>query len=267
MASPFRLLVVFGRTCGGKYAILSLLICVLCCCGVPSISLAAQAGDVFARPVIPLQDKRFAVFFEHLKTIAHQQDREAILQLVDEECEVSHGGFRGADGFRLYWFGTAAPGGDFFAKFADALALGGAFWGADQDYFVLPFTALAPAEDAQGALLGVTVCSKSNLRSAPGKEAPVIAVLDRQLVRYCSNRFVPYEVGGYAWVCLLNALGEPGFVVRECVRSPLDTAFVFRRTDAGWHLISCMAGTNTTILGVQEMNDQKKQPNQEGRPD
>ncbi|MGE4292858.1 MAG: hypothetical protein AB7E32_11695 [Desulfovibrio sp.] len=226
-----------------------MLLCVLTLCGAFLVraETAVVAGTPFGPSALPMRDLRFAGFLEGLEAAVEARDEQAILELVDEECLVAHGGFHGREGFRQYWFGTASPGGDLFGRLAAALQLGGTVAGADREFFVLPYTALAPAEDLQGALLGVVVAEKAKLRAAPGLKSAVRSELGQTLVRYCSNRFVPYKVDGREWVCLLGPDNKPGFALREEVRSPLDTAFVFHRTEAGWRLTACGAGAELDL--------------------
>lgn len=215
----------------------------VCLALVGFLCTGAPCPPVFARSVAlpaPLQDPELKALERRLQKAVTDRDEQYVLSLVHAKCSVSHGGFRGPDDFREYWFGNASHGIDFFEEMQKALNLGGVVL-ENGSAFVLPYTATAPSIDEQGVMLGVIAAPAVNVRAWPGLKGRLLGVVGHETVRMC-NIEVPIAVDGMDWTCILMPDGQRGYVSDMFLVKPTGIRFLFRRLEGRWMLVSTVAG-------------------------
>jgi Bacterial SH3 domain len=193
------------------------------------VLLAAQL--LSAQKLLPIDDSarnpEFRSFVRKLQAVVAKRDAKGLKKLLDDDVIAHSEGKKDEKGwaaFRQYWKpedGTS----EVWETLADFCDLG--FVALHPTVFVSPYVAWKfPRElDARNAF----VVTRSNvpLRSAPERNAPVVATLEFDIV---------YAIGRApdSWLHVRKGNDVEGFVLAQNLRSPLTPRGQFARKQGRW---------------------------------
>lgn len=179
------------------------------------------------------RDPELVEFRQQLMQAVARRDVEAIIQNASEDIVLGFEDEHGQATFReLIAHDPAA----FWADLGRILGLGGSFNDGD---FIAPYiTSTWPDETGcEWAVLGRGV----RLRARPDLSAPVVAILDYDLVEGIYYPSPPVtDTDG--WTRVRIASGVVGFVSTALLRSPIDQRLRFTKKSGRWQIASFVGG-------------------------
>jgi hypothetical protein len=184
------------------------------------------------------KDPSWVSFKNRLLNAVAKRDHKFVASILHQSVRVGLSGGRGVAQFRKEWEldSNASP---LWQELPSALYLGAAWNKPEkgQSELCSPYVAVRWPQDldafAGGAIIGRDVL----LKSAPSGDSGTIAALS-----YHTVEVVDWEVNDQAaaskqkWVKIRVSAGE-GYVPEEQIRSPIEHAACFVKTEGGWRLI------------------------------
>ncbi|MBY0270388.1 MAG: hypothetical protein K2X06_10990 [Burkholderiales bacterium] len=223
-------------------------------CAALLASLLAAPALAQQKPVAKTQDGVFAPrdeaagdqswtrFRDRLLTAVQQRDKKFVLGIVDRNVRNGIGQPNGHEEFIRQWEPDAEDS-PLWRELPRALHLGTAWYSHEK----MPRSLCAPYvlprwpknTDPHGN--GAITARETALRAAPSGGAEILSSLGQSIVRV-----IDWEVADsdadvkQKWV-KISANGRDGFIPEEHIRSPLEHLACFRKSEAGWRLISFLA--------------------------
>ena len=208
---------------------------------------AALPGLAAEGKVLPVdeaaKDPSFLAFRQKLTEAARKHDLDFILNTLDPNIVNSFGGSEGIEGFKAIWE-LDKPQTKLWDTLTLVLALGGSLNVSDQETsFWAPYVYSRWPNDVDSFEYAAIIGTNVKVRSRPSLDAPVVATLSYDIVKFADQSWLPAgEAGPDAWVKVITPAGREGFVSSRYVRSPIDYRIAFIKKDGKWSITHFVAG-------------------------
>lgn len=176
----------------------------------------------------------FFSFRARLQAAVARHDTAAVLDALGKDVELSFGGDRGVEGFKVMWKPETADS-LVWDTLATVLALGGSFDG--QGRFMAPYVASTWPRGADFHTAIAVVGSGVRVRAAASDDAAVLASLDFSILDTADQTGEPA-----GWTAVKLPSGQVGHVRSRLVRSPLDYRVGFSKVAGRWQIDYFIAG-------------------------
>ncbi len=210
-----------------------LLLALLC-----AASLAAQAQERTLEPVDEAaKDSSWVSFRNRLLAAAERRDRKFVLGVLDRNVRSSVDGARGVAEFRKRW-DLDAEDSPLWRELPAALFLGAAWLRREQGPRELcaPYVLARWPQDRDPRAYGAIIAKEVLVKAAPSSDSPTLATLSYPIVEV-TDWEVPDRAADsqQKWVRIGLPSGE-GFVPEEQIRSAVEHAACFIKTEDGWRM-------------------------------
>jgi len=213
-------------------------------CALVAATLPSLAAE---RKLLPVdeaaKDPSFFAFRQKLVEAARKHDLDFVLSTLDPNIVNSFGGSEGVEGFKAIWE-LDKPQTKLWDTLTLALTLGGSLNVSEQETsFWAPYVFSRWPNDVDSFEFGAILATSVRVRSRPSLDAPVIATLSYDIVKFADQSWVPAgEAGPDAWVKIITPAGREGFVSSRYVRSPIDYRIGFIKKNDKWVIKTFVAG-------------------------
>jgi hypothetical protein len=215
-----------------------------CLCLVTLFALPAGAQDLKLTPVDEAaKDASWVSFRNNLLNALEKHDKKFVLSILDRNIRNTPETPRGAAEFRKQW-DIDADDSPLWRKLSYALFLGGAYMKRDKGpaEFCAPYVMAKWPDDADPHDHGAIISRDVLVKAAPSSDSPTLKALTYDIVAVTD-----WDVADAAadvkqhWVKIKIKEGE-GFVPEEQIRSPIEHAACFVKTENGWRMTVLRAG-------------------------
>ncbi|HXF65713.1 MAG TPA: hypothetical protein VNK67_03305 [Burkholderiales bacterium] len=203
-----------------------------------AVSFAAAAQEMKLEFVDEAaRDASWTGFRKRLLAALEKRDLKFVLSILDRNVRAGHEGARGGAEFRRLWSLDAADS-PLWRELTAALMLGSA-WLRREDgsrELCAPYVLARWPQDVDPMKHGVLVAREVLVKSEPSQDSPTLAALSYAIVPVAD-----WEVDDRArearqkWVRIRLKEAE-GYVPEEQIRSPVEHAACFVRTEGGWRM-------------------------------
>ena len=202
-----------------------------------SAPLRSQEGKIEPHDEA-LTDVSWAVFRARLLTAIEKRDRQFVLGVLDPNIRNGADAPRGIAEFRKQWHldDNNSP---FWQEMTSALSLGSAWLTREKKVRELcaPYVLAKWPEHVEPTHHGVIIAREALVKSEPSSAAATFATLSYQIVPVPDWEVNDRDASSkQKWVKIL-VNGLSGYVPEEQIRSPIEHAACFVRTENGWRLI------------------------------
>lgn len=197
------------------------------------------------------RDRSFEEFRANLLKAAGRRDAEFILNALDSQVRLSHGGHGGVKDFESLW-NPRRRDSPLWKELAAVLSLGGSFeTSAEGREFCAPYVSSKwrsvveqHPDHSDPFKFSAVIRKDAKVRSAPAETASVLATLSYSVVRLDGDEAGGDEppAGDARWVKIIMPTGGRGYLAREDVRSPIDYSICFKNVKGRWLIASFVAG-------------------------
>lgn len=182
-------------------------------------------------------DASWTGFRKRLLAAVEKRDRKFVLSILDRNVRAGHQGARGTAEFRRLWDFEAADS-PLWRELSAALLLGSAWLqreGGPRE-LCAPYVLARWPQDVDPVKHGALVAREVVVKAEPAHDARTLAVLSYLIVPVTD-----WEVDDRAresrqkWV-RIRVKDTEGYVPEEQIRSPVEHAACFVRTEGGWRM-------------------------------
>lgn len=182
-------------------------------------------------------DASWADFRTQLLAALQNRDREFVLGMLDGDVRSGLDGGRGPAEFGRQW-GLDSDTSPFWTELATVLALPAAYHHPDKGprELCVPYVAVRWPQDTEAFGGGAIIVQEALVKQAPSAAADTIATLSFHIVEV-----IDWEINDRAadskqkWVKIRLKNGE-GYVPEQQIRSPIEHAACFTRSEGGWRM-------------------------------
>lgn len=183
------------------------------------------------------RDGSWTSFRARLLAALGKRDRKFVLGILDRNVRNGSDSPRGIAEFRKRWH-LDAEDSPFWRELASALSLGSAWLAREKRRRELcaPYVLAKWPEDLEPTKNGVIVGRETLVKSEPSSDSQTLVTLAHVIVGVADWEVDDKDAGAkQKWVRIWIKSGI-GFVPEEQIRSPIEHAACFIRTEAGWRL-------------------------------
>lgn len=212
--------------------------------GLVAATLPGLAAEGKLLPVDEAaKDPSFFALRQKLIEAARKHDLDFILNTLDPNIVNSFGGSEGIEGFKAIWE-VDKPQTKLWDTLTLVLTLGGSLNVSDQETsFWAPYVHSRWPNEFDSFEHAAITGTNVKVRSRPSLDAPVVATLSYDIVKFADQSWLPAgEAGPDAWVKIITPAGRGGFVSSRYVRSPIDYRIGFIKKDGKWSITAFVAG-------------------------
>jgi len=202
------------------------------------LSGAALAQERRLEPVDEgAKDASWVSFRNRLLAALEKRDRKFLLSVLDRNVRGSLEGPRGVAAFRRHWE-VDAEDSWLWRELSSALFLGAAYFKREkgQRELCAPYVLARWPEDLDPRSNGAIITREVLVKAEPSSDSPTLATLSYHIVAVADwevdDRFAASK---QKWVKIRLPAGE-GFVPEEQIRSAVENAACFVKTEAGWRM-------------------------------
>lgn len=215
-----------------------------------ALALAAQGApqsnpeafpQVRVLPVDEAEQKpEFQTFRAQLLEAVRVRDLKFLLDHVDPAITYSFGEEFGINGFITHWKLKEAPEKSrLWGQLDRLLRLGGMFTDEEQSFFIAPYTFVNFPTFIAASRFAVVVDERALVYADADPASRVIATVSHEVVKW---KFQPGPYDPEALVKVVIHTGEPGFIKRKSIRSPIDYRAGFQNQNGVWKMMFLVSG-------------------------
>jgi hypothetical protein len=180
-------------------------------------------------------DPSFAAYRASLLEAVRQRDTEKLIAALDPNIRTSFGGDGKIEGFRKQW-SPEKKDSPVWAELETILTNGGTFLkDSKKTAFWAPYVYSAWPDGIDAFEYGAVMGENIPLRDSPSDTAKTIGLLSHNIVKLSRE-----EKSGFTRVEATD--GQPGWVRRNQVRSPIGYRAGFNKLPSGWKMTGLVAG-------------------------
>ena len=216
-------------------------------CLLAFLSVAPLAVCAQERKLAPVdeagKDASWVSFRNRLLTALDKRDRKFVLDILDRNVRNGPDAPRGIAEFRKQW-GLDADDGPLWRELSSALFLGSAWLARERRPRELcaPHVLAKWPADLDPFTHGAIVAREALVKSAPSSGSQTLATLSHDIVAVADWEVDDQDAASrQKWVKVKLKSGE-GFVPEEQIRSPIEHAACFIKTEGGWRLTGLPPG-------------------------
>ena len=205
-----------------------------------ALAAAPAAAQVRAFPPVDeaAKDGTWTSFRAALAAAIEKRDLEHVLAVLDPDVRNGSDAPRGIEEFRTQWH-LGAPDSPFWRQLGAALALGAAWLEREK----LPRELCAPyvlakwPRDVDPLDNGAVVVRAAPVKAGPSAKAATIGTLGHVLVPVTDWEVDDSDAASAQKWVKIRLKGRDAYIADEQMRSPIEHAACFAKTDAGWRLM------------------------------
>lgn len=183
------------------------------------------------------KDASWTGFRKRLLDALEKRDRKYVLGVLAQNVRNGSNAPRGVAEFRKQW---DLDSGDspFWSELTSALSLGSAWLARAKQSRELcaPYLLAKWPEDVEPAENGVVVAREALVKAEPSSESQTLATLSYQIVPVPDWEVNDRDPGSKQKWVKIRVKEQDGYVPEEQIRSPVEHAACFVRTENGWRL-------------------------------
>ena len=183
------------------------------------------------------KDGTWTSFRAELAAAVEKRDLEHVRRVLDPGVRNGSDSPRGIEEFRAQWHLDAADS-PFWREFAAALALGSA-WLEREDRpreLCAPYVLGKWPRDADPLESGAVTVPAAPMKAGPSAKARTLATLAHVVVPVIDWEVDDSDAGSKQKWVKIRAGGREGYLAEELMRSPVEHAACFAKTELGWRL-------------------------------
>ena len=211
------------------------------CCLIVLLGLAAPGAGAQERKLAPVDeagnDASWISFRNRLLGALEKRDRKFVLGVLDRNVRNGSDAPRGIPEFQKQWE-LSADDSPLWRALSSALFLGSAWLAREKRPRELcaPYVLAKWPADLDPVAHGVVVAREALVKAAPSSGSQTLATLSHDIVAVADWEVDDKEQGfRQKWVKVRLKSAE-GYVPEEQVRSPVEHAACFIKTEGGWRL-------------------------------
>lgn len=207
---------------------------------------SAQTRKVYPVDEGP-KDASFLSFRKELMEAIKRHDQKFVLSILDANILNSYGGNGGIEEFKETWQMDKSDS-ELWETLREILSLGGVFIPDPPEegggmVFCAPYLCGRFPEDIDALDHLVVTARKVNVRARPSLNAPAVATLSFDVVRYADPMNDTVKHGdGHTWNKIVTLDGKIGYVSGQFLRSPMEHYACFKKIDGKWRMTSLVGG-------------------------
>ena len=183
------------------------------------------------------RDSSWTSFRARLLAALGKRDRKFVLGVLDRNVRNGSDSPRGIAEFRKQWH-LDADDSPFWQELVSALSLGSAWLAREKQRRELcaPYVLAKWPEDLEPTKNGVIVAREALVKSEPSAGSQTLVTLSHDIVGVADWEVEDKDAGSkQKWVRIWIKSGI-GFIPEEQIRSPIEHAACFVRTEQGWRM-------------------------------
>lgn len=210
-------------------------------CLLVFLCLAPLAAGAQERKLAPVDeagnDASWVNFRNRLLDAVEKRDRKFVLGVLDRNVRNGSAAPRGIAEFTKQWELDAADS-PLWRELSSALFLGSAWFKRDKRPRELcaPHVLARWPEDLDPLTHGVIVGKEVLVKSAPSSGSQTLATLSHDVVAVADWEVDDQEPGSRQKWVKIRMTGAEGYVPEEQIRSPVEHAACFVKTEGGWRM-------------------------------
>lgn len=183
------------------------------------------------------KDASWNSFRKRLLDALEKRDRKYLLGVLDRNVRNGSDAPRGIAEFRRQW-SLDADDSPLWHELRSALELGSAWLARPKQRRELcaPYVLAKWPEDVEPANSGVIVAREALVKSEPSSESQTLATLSYHIVPVPDWEVDDRDAGSKQKWVKVRVKNRDGYVPEEQIRSPVEHAACFVRTESGWRL-------------------------------
>lgn len=200
--------------------------------------IALQAQERRLEPVDEAgRDPSWNGFRKRLIEALEKRDRKYVLGVIAQNVRNGSASPRGIGEFRRQW-DLDADDSQFWGELRSALELGSAWLARPgrRRELCAPYVLAKWPEDVEPAENGVIVAREALVKSEPSSDSPTLATLSYHVVPVPDWEVDDRDTGSKQKWVRIRLKDQDGYVPEEQIRSPIEHAACFIRTENGWRL-------------------------------
>ena len=183
------------------------------------------------------RDASWNGFRKRLLDALEKRDRKYVLGVLSQNVRNGSDAPRGIAEFRKQW---DLDGGDspFWSELRSALGLGSAWLAREKQRRELcaPYVLAKWPDDVDPTKHGVIVAREVLVKAAPSADSQTLVTLSHDVVPVPDWEVDDRDAGSKQKWVRIRVKGQDGFVPEEQIRSPIEHAACFIRTENGWRM-------------------------------
>ena len=210
--------------------------CLIALLGVASFNAGAQE-----RKLAPVDeaggDASWVSFRNRLLAALEKRDRKFVLGVLDRNVRNGSDAPRGVAEFRKQW-SLDADDSPLWRELSSSLFLGSAWLAREKRPRELcaPYVLAKWPADLDPVAHGVVVAREALVKSAPSSGSQTLVTLSHVVVPVADWEVDDQETGSRQKWVKIRMTGAEGYVPEEQVRSPVEHAACFVKTEGGWRM-------------------------------
>jgi len=183
------------------------------------------------------KDGTWTSFRAELAAAVEKRELEHVLRLLHPEVRNGSDSPRGIEEFRAQWHLDAGDS-PFWGELAAALALGSAWLERDDRPRELcaPYVLAKWPRDADPLESGAVTARAAPVKAGPSAKTKTLATLAHVVVPVIDWEVDDSDAGSKQKWVKIRLKGREGYVAEELMRSPVEHAACFTKTELGWRL-------------------------------
>ena len=189
------------------------------------------------------KDPSFVEFRNELMRAAANRNVEFIVSVLEPRVVNDFGGEGGIEEFKAKW-SPDKPESKLWETLRLILSMGGSYYASDPEpEFWAPYVYSRWPKEFDSFEYAAATAARVRVRSRPDFNAPVVATLSFDVVKFGNQDWLPMaEAGPNSWVKIVTLRGIEGYVSSRYVRSPIDYRIGFVRKSGKWSIKVFVAG-------------------------
>ena len=176
-----------------------------------------------------------AALLTRLRNIVSKKDAAALLSLMGPKFRVGFDAGKGPAAFRSTWQ-PELESSEVWPLLARLLALNGTFY--SPTLFCIPYVYTKFPVDLDPLSHVIVVRDQAAVRRSPDDSSTIIANLSYDIVRTAHSLAAPVRLEREAWVAIITAADESGFIPAQDVYSPAEHRVFFEKQKGAWRWLS-----------------------------
>ena len=183
------------------------------------------------------KDGTWTSFRAQLRSAVEKRDLEHVLSVLDRDVRNGSDSPRGVAEFREQWHLDASDS-PFWRELSAALALGSAWLARDDQPRELcaPYVLGKWPRDVDPLENGAVTVRDAPVKSGPSAKAKTLRTLAHVVVPVTDWEVDDSDAGSKQKWVKIRLKGREGYVAEEQMRSPIEHAACFVKTDSGWRM-------------------------------